>query len=968
MPTRLLTSAVALFVAINISTPLVAGKPGNNEEQEQKNKGKPVKKVAFKLLGIGQADNDGTSASSNSGGADIVSEQEDSGNRQTEEPDQDAVIAEVLESIAAVDSALERHEQMQQLLDEQDDDNDSLFDGSHSKKKASRKEKKERQQKQSSENAAALDELRQTLDRMDEPDKPLDEDLLSTLLVEPEGEEQSIGSTDSKAQAVALPPRRGRSHTEEALALDMSQFVQPKTWWETLISISPERKGELEALQEEEKLLAAQLSLEQGKVKIANGPGSKEIEEILLDEAVKKTAMDQLKKRRKLARKLVEDAQVRNFISAHKARQVRRRIDAAEAATNQKQAFAPHPLSWWWRLLGYTDEDIPNPPNNLEAHNEKENQADSANEAQNHLTTEQWLFDLLDIDQASEDLTASRVDVLKPDPTPEDFDYEYTEAEHVAYTNNVTEFLNNKTPLDQWDTATAIWFARHGANRKFMLQPIEDPLSKASTRKSKPKTRRGRASSAILITSTQEFTAQEVEDLFREQIKKHEKQKTFILDWAPHVWKYLEINHSNGEPPLMERLDFLDLEKDMQMARKVQGLLQANIPGHRWDQDIWKWFETYGHTQTYGNINAADYYHSLKANRTIPYNLEKYLQDQVPPNRWEQGTWNWFKEHALNRVIAGIPIDPSLHAAIQEQRKTGQCLDPKAAGDNAQKFSKALHFAPTYTAREDQEFTKNVEDTLLSEYGIEINQWRLEDILSWKLKFTKWLLYDQEDRIFNAPGPGGRKPRPLPFHKLFESFAAAYLQEALAVYAPLDMNALQVNWSDWDPHTAYWFEHFARDREFQIEDTKVVITPEIHRAFLRELDYFEIAINLLSDNASIADIPLDAWMWFQEAVGAGKIFSKRMAGTVFTYKTDHTTIPQLYTKAMVKYLVNEAAGNQWRDDIWQWMQKEWALKAKADGDDDADNKFLIYHVAGHNSSRKLTKEVYSKLVSDRSDN
>lgn len=403
----------------------------------------------------------------------------------------------------------------------------------------------------------------------------------------------------------------------------------------------------------------------------------------------------------------------------------------------------------------------------------------------------------------------------------------------------------------------------------------------------------------------------------------------------------------------------------MKMAQRVKRLLQTNIPGHKWDQSTWEWFETHGHAQTYENINAADYYHSLKSNRTIPYSLEQYLEDQVPPNRWEQGMWNWFKEHALNRLIAGIFIDPCLHAAIQEQRKTGQCLDPKAAGDNAQKFSKALHFAPTYTAKEDQEFTKTVEDTLVSEYGIEISQWRLEDILSWKLRFTKWLLYDQEDRIFNVPGPGGRKPRPLPFHKLFESFTTAYLKEALAAYDPLDMNALQVNWSDWDPHTAYWFEHFARDREFQIEDTKVVITPEIHRAFLRELDYFEIAINLLSDNASIADVPLDAWMWLQEAIGAGKIFSKRMAGTVFTYKTDHTTIPQLYTRAMTRYLVKETTGDQWRDDIWQWLQKEWALKSKHSGEGDNSEKFLVYHVIGHDSSRKLTEEQYKQLVSER---
>lgn len=971
MRTRLLTSALALCVALNFSKPLTAGKPGEDAEQ-QRGTGKNIKSATSNLLGVGQDKMKATSSSSSTvATTDVTLEQgdlEELQKRNTEEPDHEAVIAEALENIAAVDSALKRHEQMQQLLDGPQNDDDSLFDGSHSKKKASRKKKKQREDKQSSDNAAALDEVRQTLSRMDEPDRPLDEDLLSNLLVEPEAEEMDIRSTDTNSHAKSAPLHRARSHTDEGLALDISQFVQPKTWWETLIGISPERKGELEALQEEEKLLAAQLALEQGKVKVANGPGSKEIEEILLDEAVKKTAMEQLKKRRKLARKLVEDAQVRNFISAHKARQVRRRIDAVEAEANQREASAPHPLSWWWLLLGYTDEGVPNPSNNLETHNENENQADSANEAQNHLTTEQWLFDLLDIDQTSEDLTASRVDVLKPDPTPEDFDYEYTKAEHVAYTNNVTEFLNHKTPLDQWDTATAIWFARHGANRKFILQPIEDPLSKASTSKSNPTTRRGRASSAISITSTQEFTAQEVEDLFREQIRKHKKQKIFILDWVTHVWKYLEVNHSNGEPPLMERLDFLDLEKDMQMAQRVKGLLQTNIPGHKWDQAIWEWFETHGHAQTYGNINAADYYHSLKSNRTIPYSLEQYLEGQVPPNRWEQGAWNWFKEHALNRLIAGIFIDPCLHAAIQEQRKTGQCLNQKAAGGNAQKFSNALRFAPTYTAKEDQDFTKNVEDTLLSEYGIEIDQWRREDILSWKLKFTKWLLYDQEDRIFNAPGPGGRKPRPLPFHKLFESFATAYLKDALAAYDPLDMNALRVNWSDWDPHTAYWFEHFARDREFQIEDTKVVITPEIHRAFLRELDYFESAINLLSDNASIADVPLDAWMWFQEAVSAGKIFSKRMAGTDFTYKTDHTTIPQLYTKAMVRYLVAETPGNQWRDDIWQWMQKEWALKAKIDDADDAGKKFLIYHVAGHNSSRRLTEELFNKLASDRADN
>ncbi len=968
MRTHLLTSSLALFVALNFLSPVTAGKIGEEGEQ-QKSNAKSLTKAAFKMLSTSKDETKASSSSSTATESDDIAlgdkDLKEPQSPKSDELDQDAVLAEVLENIAAVDKTLDQQRKIDELLETTHDEDDSLFDGSHERKKALRKAKQERQQKQSEQNKDVLDELQKTLSRLEDLDKPLDEDLLSNLLFEPEVKQSDEEQVASKPQVHEAPPHRSRSHTEDELALDMSLFVQPKTWWETLINLSPERKNELEALQEEEKLLAAQMALEKGKVKIAAGPGSKEIQDILLDDAVKKTAMEQLKKRRKLARRMVEDAQFRKFISANQAEKAKRRIAAAEVAANQNVEAAPQPIGWWWQLLGYTDEAPTNQSSPLDADDDNDNQLVRLSDDQQQLTTEQWLFDLLDVDQASKDLTTSRIDVLKPDPTPEDFEYEYSDAEHEGYTKNVAHFLDQKTPIHQWDTATGIWFARHGATRKFILQPVEDPLSKASTNTDDELPLRKRESSAVIFISAREFTLQEVKDVFSKQIRQYQQDNTFILNWASHVWKYLELHHDDGELPLMESHGYLDLEKDMQTARRVEALLQAHVPGHKWDQSTWDWFETYGSTQTYRGFKASDYYPSLKTNRVVPSSMVRYLQDQIPPNRWDQGTWNWFKEHSLNRNIAGIYIDASLHAALQEQRKTGQCLDPRSAGRHAQELTNALCFSRTFSSQENQEYTHYVEDTLISEFGLDIEQWCLEDILSWKLKFTKWLMYDQEDRVFNAPGPGGRKPRPLPFHKLFESFAAGYLKEALAAFDPLETNAIQVSWAEWDPHTAYWFEHFARGKEFQLGHTKVMITPEIHRAFLRETDYFETAINLLSGNASIEEVPFDAWKWFQEAMAAGKVFSKRMAGNDFTYKTDVTTIPQLFAKAMGRYLVAETAGDQWRDDIWQWLQKEWALKASQDGDDDASEKFLIYHVVGHTSSRKLTEEQYNKLVADR---
>lgn len=756
-------------------------------------------------------------------------------------------------------------------------------------------------------------------------------------------EKEVAGADDSSANT--QPQRRSRAGTEEDA---MVPFVRPRTWWEALISISEERRDELHALNEQEQVLAAQLALTQDQVKLVKGPGSDEIQTALQDDEVKVQVLAQLRLRLRLARKLIQDAQMRHFLTETAALKAKEKVEVAEASVREQERRKSNSVGWLWQLLGYSNEDEV-PQQEGIVHDDVHPSDES---------TDAWLFDLLDVGTGG----FRPVDVMC---LPETFEYEYTEVDSDEYAKMVSAYLDNKTPFSAWETAVGIWFAREGTKHEYKLTPIANPLTGGDD--AHEKSSRRRKSSKVVTSSSKTFTVQEVEGFFRREIGKYLKGKVFVFNWAPHVWKFLAFKQADPETSFMDQAEYLSLERDMEMARKVSKLLVSRVPSFKWTDETWSWFEQRGYDKSYGDIEGSDYFESLKTSRTIPKSVEVYIQDRIPPNRWGKEEWGWFEAFGLGRAISGIEFDQILHAAMEKQRNVGFYFHTKDGSDSTQQMDKALCVAPEFSVKQDTEFTKRVQ-TLVNDYGADVLKWRLEDVVKWDLTFVQWLLHFVEDRMFDVPGPGGRKQQPLPFHKLFKKFAGQYLTSAMEG-GPLEQNLFVVNWQEWDVNTSYWFERYGRDQQFDINDSTVTITSSIHRAFLRERDYFDMSLELLSGEKHVYQVPSYAWEWFQEAHAAGKVFRVKIGSDDYqVYKTSENTVSNLMMKAMASYLVKETSVQEWREDIWQWLQEKWNTNACVEyAEGSTERKYLIYHVLDlQNTLCKLTEEQYNKLVAERS--
>lgn len=708
---------------------------------------------------------------------------------------------------------------------------------------------------------------------------------------------------------------------EDDLEEDLTRLVDPKTWFETLVSISDQRMQELAQLQAERETRAALDKIDQQRIELKGTHGISELQQAIIDNqpAIKASLLQKLRQSRKAIRQTYETKQKRQqlieeAIASRDADDAERAADAGVTIPNRTGA---EEINWFWRYLGYGSHQ---PSTSLDDANDNSNSNDKDRQTQ-------------------------------PEQPEGPI---YDEYESQTYVARVSSYLNEETSILDWDHATVQWFWQEGQNPTYSLADWKNPLNQDTDEIIQ-------AADAITIQQTKKFSADDIKQMFADQVRDYLRVDIFVGDWKLHIWDYLE-KHPEEAEKLLGHDRFESLAKTRKYYFKVLSLISNRIPGYQWPQGIWEWFTKEGLDKVY-RLNDSRYctgqdrLQDLLRSRTVPENVKLSLRRLTPPILWTDDAWEWFALYGNERIIETVHITCQLFEAMCQQREHGES-DAVGLDTSNQSISSLVNPKPQFSKADTIRFTAKTYD-LTRAAGTDASQWDLHLVPNWSPNFVKWLLHEGREQVFILGEEGKEESFSLNIDPLFEILVTEYLRDKNP-----DQLQLDGGWSNWDENTAYWFELNGRNKKFKINDRTHIITPEIHRAFMLERLWHPVILGALNHEYTLADIPVDAIEWFKTACPTGRRLSSPAANSK-EHAVKGSTLDELYNRAFHTYVViDNTPAQKWRKDIWEWLANQWSENAKLPKSGPQE-KVLKYFIYGIPLPYRLNQSTFEELQRQR---
>lgn len=367
---------------------------------------------------------------------------------------------------------------------------------------------------------------------------------------------------------------------------DIRQWIPPKTWWETLISITSDRKEAFIKLGLEQELIAAQADIENG-LRLQNSGGKGALEYILEEEENKQYLLEKVRKKRAMIRAQIRMARQNELISENEAKQLNEKL------LQEESKGTPQSVRSWWRFGGYTEVKV--------------------------VRKEVGGFVLLPGDRAEDK------GLVK--------DVETVEQDDIICHAKISQYLKDKAPLRDWEEPFARWFWKKGANQIIKKQDNDDQ-SVAYTQdeidqlfKDQIQTYQeqetlgafwGDSIWAYLLEhqeSLQELLPSEkIEGLQDDRlyffpVQTYLRNQTSGDLWRDDRWVWFmkkgHVNFDLGERGVVCGADLIGpLFENRKMLDNFSKLLFENP--NLWDVESWRWFEANGRGRTLGTVEITD--------------------------------------------------------------------------------------------------------------------------------------------------------------------------------------------------------------------------------------------------------------------------------------------------------------------------------------------------------------------------